>query len=218
MRNSFLQTIAQFLFPERCSGCGRFGVALCSTCTRSLTFARPLEKDTDFAVFDYGNKHVRQAIQEFKYRHHASRARILVRCAIPHITAFLSEMLHSTTPECLILVPVPQHISKTHSRGYNQSLLIAKWITASLPDAIVQEVLFKSLPSVPQVKTKNKQARKQNVAHTMRTTISLDPKAIYIVVDDVTTTGATLNEASRALRQGGGKKILSVSIAHGYIS
>ncbi|MBY0328741.1 hypothetical protein K2Q02_01460 [Patescibacteria group bacterium] len=183
-----------------------------------LRLARALARDTDFAVFDYGDKQVRRAIWDFKYRHHASRAKILVETSIPYILSFLSDRLQSTTPQTLVLVPIPQHIQKTRIRGYNQSFLIATWMAAHITGANVQQLLYKSVPSSPQARTKNKQARKQNVVHTMRTTTLIDPRTIYVLIDDVTTTGATLNEARRALRQGGGKKILSVSIAHGYIS
>jgi len=218
MRKSFLQTLIQLLYPEHCSGCGVSGISICTTCVSSLKLAQPLPHDTDFAVFDYGDKQVRRAIWEFKYNHHASRTKILTDAAVPYIVSFLAERLQNTNIQAITLVPVPQHRQKTYARGYNQSLLIAKWLTTSLPGTAVTELLYKTVPSTPQARTKNKSARKQNVAHTMCTTSAVDPKSIYVLVDDVTTTGATLNEARRALQQGGGKKILSVSIAHGYIS
>ena len=218
MRKSFLQTILHLFYPQRCNGCKRYGIALCRLCLESLPLASTLAKPTDFAVFDYGNKVVRQSVWQFKYYHDASAMRILTRAATPHVAAFIAETVQRSISQPVVLVPIPQHIKKTRLRGYNQSALIATWIAQHIEHSTVVQLLTKTVPTLSQARTKHKSARMKNVAHTMRANASLDSKTIYIVVDDVTTTGATLNEARRALQQNGGKKILSVSIAHGYLS
>jgi competence protein ComFC len=217
MRKSFLQTILGVFYPKRCNGCNRQGTALCETCLLSIPLAPILEKDTDFAVFDYGHPIIRQSLWQFKYHHDATAMRILTTLSVPYIETFIAEVLQSTTSQSIVLVPIPQHRKKAQQRGYNQSLLIAKWLARHIERSIVQELLIKTVPTLPQARIKSKSARKNNSINTMKAKVSVDPKVLYILIDDVTTTGATLNEARRALRQNGGKKILSVSIAHGYL-
>lgn len=194
------------------------GTALCHRCMEVIPLAPPLTDKYDYALYDYGNKLVRRAVWEFKYHHHALPARALWEYGAPHITDFLSEVLQSTTPQSLVLVPIPQHRQKARARGYNQSLLLARWLAQTTECATVATVLLKTIPTMPQARTKNRSARIKNVAHSMRAEKSLDPKAIYVIVDDVMTTGATVHEARRALRAGGGKKIVAVALAHGYLS
>jgi ComF family protein len=177
-----------------------------------------MENTRDYAVFDYGNPCVRQAIWQFKYHHNASAMQCLIPYAVPYVVSFIAEQVQSHTPHTITLVPVPQHKHKTYTRGYNQSALIATWLAEILPYATVSMVLHKIHATLPQARTKHRTERMKNVARSMRATQSFDKRMLYIIVDDVTTTGATLNEARRALMQSGGKKILSVSIAHGYLS
>lgn len=216
--HSFLDTIWHLLYPRTCIGCGHFGMALCTTCLESIPFAKTPDVKDGFAVFDYGNKLVRTAIWRFKYYHHSAAAKVLISQSAPYIAEFLSERLHSTRSEDIVLVPIPQHKSKTIKRGYNQSRLLAEWLTHSIDRAMIGELLVKTVPTISQARLTHKTARKQNVAHSMRARCVIDPLRVYIIVDDVMTTGATVNEARRALRAGGGKKIFCVALAHGFLS
>lgn len=218
MRKSFLHSFLHLLYPSWCLGCKQYGTALCTNCLGNITLAPTLSHPDDYAVFDYGKTIVRRAIWEFKYHHNASAAKILTRAAAPYIAEHIADKLQGTTAETIVLVPMAQHRQKTASRGYNQSLLLARWLSTYIDQTVVQPLLIKTIPTIPQARTKNKTARMNNVKYSMRTSSLCNPKTIYIIVDDVTTTGATLNEARRALRQSGAKKILSVSIAHGYLS
>ncbi len=213
----FLRTILQFLYPKSCAVCGRFGTALCTQCIETIPLASAPEGRDNYAVFDYGNPIVRRAVWQFKYHRQSAEARALAEYAAPFIAEFLSEILQSTSTQPIVLVPIPQHRNKRALRGYNQSAVLSGWLARSLEGAAVQTLLIKTVPTVPQARTKNKSARIKNIAHSMRAQ-ELVPESVYVIVDDVMTTGATVNEARRALRAGGGKKIIAVALAHGYLS
>ncbi len=128
----------------------------------------------------------------------------------------IADHLQSEQPEDIVLIPVPQYKKKTASRGFNQSTLIADWFRKEIPESHIQDALEKTKETLPQSHLSDRKTRMRNIDGTMRAKKNIDPKKIYIVVDDVTTTGATFLEAKRALQSAGAKHILCIALAHGY--
>jgi len=211
-----LQSLLNLFFPVRCIGCQTPGVALCEPCVRTLPTALPSEDERIFAIYNYGNPIVEKAVRDCKYYRKSEAFVILAASAAPHIAEYVAERLQSAAPEKLILVPIPQHKSKTRTRGFNQSTYVADAIARELPDTTVAALLEKTRSTIPQAHVKNKSARLVNVQGTMKTRGDVDKRRFYVLVDDVTTTGATFAEASRALRAAGAQKILCIALAHGY--
>lgn len=213
MQFPIFTNLMKILFPERCYGCAQPGIALCSTCIGRIPYAADFPAHTH-AVFDYGNHLVRRAIRDLKYHRRSEAAHALVLYALPLITEYLSDQLQSFSPDTIVLVPIPSYRSRKTARGFNQSRLIAEWMSAL--GARIADCLIKDTATLPQAKL-NRKARMHNLSHTMSCNSRLDPKDIYIIVDDVITTGATCNEARRALKACGARKIISLALAHGYI-
>ncbi len=209
--------ILSVLFPERCRSCNKNGAALCSDC---LTHIRPASSIFDdipsFAFFDYGDKIVQKAIWELKYHRKSPVAKILTEYGGPEIHEFLNDVAQSATSFPIILVPVPQHYTKTFSRGFNQSKLIASWLLPLLPGATIQTILRKNRATDAQARTHDRHERQKNLAHSMYVQGEISKKVLYIIIDDVITTGSTIHEASRALRAAGAKHICAIALAHGY--
>ena len=120
-------------------------------------------------------------------------------------------------PACdsIVLVPVPQHVSKTYSRGFNQSVLLCRWLQPAL-GATVRPLLKKVRATDAQAHAPDRSQRQKNLADSMRASGTADPNALYIVVDDVITTGSTIAEAGRALRAAGAVHVYGMALAHGY--
>lgn len=208
--------ILSFLFPVRCIGCARYHTALCEECVQKIPFALESDSADTFAVFEYGHPLVRRAVYKLKYYRQGEAATTLMKSAAAHVSDFLSSALQSTAAESIVFVPIPQYRGKTSVRGFNQSSVLAHELAGEIVGSTVSEFLTKYRKTKPQAHIKYKQARRMNVVNSMRAANSLDRHRIYVLIDDVTTTGATFAEAKRALRHAGAKKILCVALAHGY--
>ena len=114
-----------------------------------------------------------------------------------------------------ILTPVPLAGRKQRERGYNQSMLIANAL-ADATDTKVENLLLRTIDTPTQTSLKRKE-RERNVrkAFALAPGISLDPQTRYIIVDDVFTTGATLNACAKTLSKAGAEHVDVVTIGHG---
>lgn len=123
----------------------------------------------------------------------------------------LGEVAHSFH-DAEMVVPVPLEPRSKQVRGYNQAkdlaLKVARKIYLPLNDILLREV-----PRERQARL-NRAGRRQNLRGTMKTQGSFGIRsATVLVVDDVTTTGATLDEAARALKSAGARKVVCVTLA-----
>ena len=106
-----------------------------------------------------------------------------------------------------ILLPVPLHPRKQRQRGYNQSEKIANSIAQCFQLTEVQSLLIRMNDTRTQTKL-NREQRRQNIknAFAIRADAVLNPHLCYVLVDDVFTTGATLNACAVVLRTAGAQK------------
>ena len=114
-----------------------------------------------------------------------------------------------------IFVPVPLHFFRQWRRGYNQSNLIANALAKSVGGSMQR--LLRRRRHTPSQTNLTKAERKQNVrgAFCLRRFATIDPKAAYVLTDDVFTTGATLNECARVLKKHGATIVRVFTLAHG---
>lgn len=116
-----------------------------------------------------------------------------------------------------ILVPVPLHPTKERERGYNQSLKIARLLKKSV-DAKISVLDCLERPKYTQTQTRlNRTQRYQNVknAFALAPNTVLNSPNQYILVDDVFTTGSTLNACAEVLLNHGATQIKVVTLGHG---
>jgi ComF family protein len=114
------------------------------------------------------------------------------------------------------IVPVPLHFVRRLHRGFNQSALLARHL-----DRRVVHALWRTRYTTPQTGLTAAE-RRRNVRHAFRLSPLLSARAraafienrVVVLIDDVTTTGATLNACARVLEQAGAKEVRTLTIAH----
>jgi len=119
--------------------------------------------------------------------------------------------------EPFLTMPVPLHPKRLRERGFNQSLLLAKHIATGINGELDFLSLTRTKYTIPQT-TLSKKERRKNVqnAFFLRTPDAVKKKNI-LLVDDVATTGNTLNECARVLTLGGAKAVFCVTLAKAVI-
>lgn len=147
---------------------------------------------------------LREAICSFKYRGKHTLARPLARLMINALPSGIDVDL---------IVPVPLHPARLRAREFNQSLLLADQLSGHLVRPVLPAHLVRVAATDPQT-TLTRQARLRNLrnAFDVRRPQDLTEKRI-LLVDDVFTTGTTLNECAKTLRQAGAGPVFALTLA-----
>lgn len=163
--------------------------ATCGACQKS-----PPHFDATSAPFSYAFP-VAHLIQGLKYRHRLPLAGWLANEIATCITS----------PRVDCILPLPLSAQRIKERGFNQAQEIARPLAQGLDLPLVPDACIRVLDSAPQASLPWK-ARQANVRHAFECRIDLTGKTIA-VVDDVMTTGATLNEFARTLKLHGARRV-----------
>ncbi len=208
--------IDRFIFGSRCAGCETPGASICQKCLEKIPLSCATDHKSIYGLYDYGNPLVSHSIWSLKYHHRGALAKTLAKKGSGVLSEIIGDELQSEGAQSIVCVPIPQHRAKTRVRGFNQSHLIARWFAQELPNTSVVTLLEKTRETLPQSHLSDRNQRMKNTHDTMRASRALSATTLYLVVDDVTTTGATFLEAMRALRFAGARNILCIALAHGY--
>ncbi len=113
-----------------------------------------------------------------------------------------------------IIIPVPIHKKRKQKRGYNQSELITRQISKKIPSLVHENKALQKTKHNIEQSSLSKEQRKQNVKNVYKIVNKekIENKNI-VLFDDIYTTGNTVNEISKILKQSGANKILVLTIA-----
>ena len=208
LRNAVLDAFAVVL-PVTCAGCGADDRSLCDGCRghlRPRPFVRELDDGTPvWAALVYDGV-VRRAILELKEQ---GRTDAVAALAVPFASAVASAALHGglrAAAATELMVP-PVGRASFRRRGYDPVRLMAR--AAGLPRPA--SVLI-NLNERASQKTLDRTQRSVNLDGSMAATRSLLGRR-FLVLDDVITTGATLAEVIRSLREGGAEVVAAAVLA-----
>ncbi len=195
--------LAAYSSWPRCQHCGRFfpedaAYKICEECRNnpgSLELIRSVLPYQDLA---------RQIVGNLKYRQE--------RRLVEPMAVYLAQAIQSEKRHFQVIIPVPMFSGKLKKRGFNQAALLAEAVAAKL-DLPWKEGLKKLRDTHSQAGL-NKQERLSNLQGTLAVT---DSKAIegqnILLIDDVLTTGSTLEACSNILRQNGAVRVWGLVFA-----
>jgi ComF family protein len=114
-----------------------------------------------------------------------------------------------------VLVPIPLHNTRKKERGFNQAELLAAALIQQLqrPIPIRVDLLIRTRPTLSQAESKTRKERLQNLQNAFAAGGQVDPAQTYVLIDDVCATGATLEDACRALKEAGAKRVIGLVLA-----
>ncbi|MDD4901774.1 MAG: ComF family protein [Patescibacteria group bacterium] len=228
--------LLNLLFPVECAGCGKEDVWLCPDCLLKLPLGRNTAcffcgKDNSFGstcpacaanynldgVFvcaDYSDRVVNELIKKLKYSFARELGEVLAAIAGRYLEKLAAEeKLKNINLRKFIVTPIPLHRKRYNWRGFNQAEIIANHF-AKRASLACQDTLIRVKHKMPQAKLDGA-ARRQNITGCFAPSgENLSGKKI-LLVDDVATTGSTLNEAAGILKSAGAGKVWGLVIAKG---
>jgi len=148
---------------------------------------------------------MRQAIHQLKYRN-------LRALAMP-LAKLLQDYLVTNPMPGEVLVPVPLHPKRVRERGYNQSSLLAKELTKLTSLPVVDDCLIRQRHAPPQAKTSTVDERRSNVVHAFTCRNHRLQDKQVLLIDDVSTSGATFDACAAALKAAGASSVWGLTLA-----
>lgn len=237
MLKSAVGAFVDLIYPPHCVACGegqppgrwlcaecdaqlrRIGDPKCPVCSRPLdgaldVFACPncrgQEMHLDFAVSVVRAEGLaRELIHRFKYGREFTLRRVLGDVLTE---AFRDPRLADHTG--LRLVPVPLHPARRRERRFNQSEALAEWVGRRL-ELPVERALRRTRHTITQTHFDRRQRmRNLRAAFALRHNARVKDLS-FLLVDDVLTTGSTLDECARVLLEGGARSVRAITVARG---
>ena len=215
---SFLSAILDLVFPTYCLSCSKSGTFLCVKC---LLDSPPAERESAnwiFPIFDYRYPPIKKAVWFLKYKGKKLLASVFAEVVYGRILEELSDLSIMENFTDIILIPIPLSSDRYRERGFNQAELICKELTKldnNVNFKLENNILIKIKDTKHQARIENRSERLKNIidSFVVKNTEKIKNKNI-ILIDDVTTTGATLSEARKILKCAGARKIIAFTVAH----
>jgi ComF family protein len=222
----YLDYFWDIVFPKKCINCKKEGTYLCEDCF-SLIEINPFQYclceklkkmdkcdncknkslDKILSAASFNNKILKRAIYKLKYDYIEDMAQPMALLVLTHLY-----LMEEKIDKSFIVIPVPLSPKKKRRRGFNQSEKIGKIITETTNLDLCLDGLFKIKENKPQMEL-NKKERTKNIKNCFRAEKEKIEGKNILLLDDVYTTGSTMEECAKTLKQSGAKKVWGLTIA-----
>lgn len=210
-----LNTLLDLLYPPRCAFCHRLlrhsGDRVCADCLSHLPYTGDLAEHPKISYIEkcvsplFYEKSVRDSLHRFKFEQRTGYAGIYA--------GFMVKCIDENQISCDIISWTPVSRKRLHARGYDQSELLAREVSARTGIPCVR-LLEKIKDTPPQSRTKNARQRQENVKGAYRCcNLTAAKGRRVLLVDDIVTSGATLRECARMLNDAGAAEIQALTVA-----
>ncbi len=228
MRRSRLDALIELALPERCLVCGRFGGSLHPECVGELPAADGLRcprcwapshrTDTGLLCERCSGEELPRGLDELRasFRFTGLARRSILEAKFRGVSTLLDSLGLSLAAEVQpgwqpdAVVPIPLAAARQRRRGFNQSELLARRISEAVDVPLRLDLLSRARDTESQASL-DAEHRQENIRGAFA---ARDADGLRVLlVDDVTTTGATLDEAARALRYAGATHVFGLAVA-----
>ena len=213
-----IKSIVELLWPARCVACRQGSGFACPACLAQIAPAwrRPpvFEHLDRFVACSALSETTEAFVYALKYRGLQDLATPLAdrMCDVLALRQ-TTRALFGTNP---LIIPVPLHPTRLRQRSYNQADLLARRIASVAAMPMDATSLARTRATDQQVKQADRGARRDNMkgAFAVIDTATVTGRDI-VLIDDVSTTGATLDDCARALKASGARTVSAIVLAHG---
>lgn len=225
--NKLKRVALDLLFPRWCIGCGREGDYICDSCHQTLSVILPpicprcgrpqpqgtlcpectgrqAEIDGIRSPFLFDGV-IRRAIHELKYQN--------LRALAPPLAGLMHDYIRENPLPGEVLVPVPLHRRRYRERGYNQSTLLARELGRLSGLPVEENFLVRQSYALPQARSASVGERHDNVANAFACRNGRLRGKQVVLIDDVSTSGATLDACARVLKSSGAAAVWGLVLA-----
>lgn len=228
-----ISKILDYLYPPRCPVCDRIcAEGICDSCRKQLIYieedfclkcGKPLsDSRQEYCMDCQRRKHaylqgralfsyqgvIRKSLYRMKYANKREYAECYGREIARHLGKWMIQK------KITRIVPIPLHPGRRRQRGYNQAALLARSIGRGLDIPVDEHLLYRVKRTVPQ-KELTGQERKENLKDAFAVRKNVRPGEGILLVDDIYTTGSTVDAAAECLLKAGKCRIYVVTAAIG---
>ncbi|MBT4349673.1 ComF family protein [bacterium] len=211
--------LLDFIWPRKCLGCQQEGTLCCQECLKTLKTLgidyQAWNNQDDFyfdrclVCLDYHNPLTQNLIKTFKYQYLQNINKILVDILAEQLAKLPSTSLRT---ENIIITNIPLHKKKKRQRGFDQTEVLAQALAKKI-NVPYLAILKRDKFTKAQAQL-SKAERQKNVSDAfVVNNINFKTNKTIILIDDVATTGATLNQAAKVLKDNGFDKIIALTLA-----